>query len=273
MRAIDTTVGKLKIGAPLVMGKYGVNNDAPYPILWLKGTPNGDFITKDAVDFLPFDGQERENTEHTNFRYSGNPDYSLSNLLQFLNSTDECWYSPMHGADTPPDRGNVDWGYMQYERHFGFLYHFEEYEVAALASDTRIVCDARVTTLIRLPSIADILGENRFKLFNKKGVRPNGTEDMVYGRAQAGFDDTSYIPFWVSDRGRHHDYAAFISRSGVVDQSYPKYGSGVRPVCTIPLDTQVIQMDDGFYYIKPFAVKSTAFTDKELFALLGMAQP
>ena len=56
MRAIDTTVGKLKIGAPLVMGKYGVNNDAPYPILWLKGTPNGDFITKDAVDFLPFDG-------------------------------------------------------------------------------------------------------------------------------------------------------------------------------------------------------------------------
>lgn len=113
------------------MGKYGVNNDAPYPILWLKGTPNGDFITKNAVDFLPFDGKERGNTEHTNFRYSGNPDYSLSNLLQFLNSEDERWFSPTHIADTPPSRGSVDWGYMQYERHFGFLYHFEEYEVAS----------------------------------------------------------------------------------------------------------------------------------------------
>ena len=255
------------------MGKYGVNNDAPYPILWLKGTPNGDFITKNAVDFLPFDGKERGNTEHTNFRYSGNPDYSLSNLLQFLNSEDERWFSPTHIADTPPSRGSVDWGYMQYERHFGFLYHFEEYEVASLVSDTRVVCDTTVTALIRLPSVADILGENRFKLFSKKGVRPNGTEDMVRGRAQAGFDDTSYIPFWVSDRGRHNDYAALISRGGTVDQTYPKYGCGVRPVCTLPLETTVAQGDDGFYYIKPFEVESNTFTDNELFALLGMAQP
>ena len=272
MRVIDSTIGKLKIGETLVMGKYGVSNEAPHPILWLKGTPSGDFIAKNAVDFLPFDGKERENTENS-FRYFGNPNYSLSNLLQFLNSADEYWYSPMHRADTPPARGNVDWGYMQYESHFGFLYHFEDYEVAALASDTRVVCDATVTTLIRLPSIADILGEDRFKLFNKKGIRPNGTEDLVYGRAHAGFDDTSYIPFWVSDRGRRYDYAAFISRSGIVDQQYPKHGSGVRPVCTLPLETPVVQRADGFYYIKPFEVKTTTFTDNELFVLLGMARP
>lgn len=271
---MDTTIGKLKIGAPLVMGKYGVNNDVPYPILWLKGTPNGDFITKDAVDFLPFDGQERENAESVNARYYGNPNYGLSNLLQFLNSAEECWYSPTHRADAPPAQGNVDWGHAQYERHFGFLYHFEEYEVASLAHNTKVVCDAEVTTLIRLPSAEDIIGGNRFKLFNKKGIRPNGTEDMVYGRRiQAGFNDTSYIPFWISDRGTGRDYAAFISRSGIVDQQCPRYSSGIRPVCTIPLDTPVIQTDDGFYCIKPFEVESTAFTDKELFALLGMAQP
>lgn len=37
---MDTTVGALKVGAQLVMGKYGVDKDNPYPIVWLKGNPN-----------------------------------------------------------------------------------------------------------------------------------------------------------------------------------------------------------------------------------------
>ena len=41
---MDTTVGALKVGAQLVMGKYGVDKDNPYPIVWLKGNPNCDFI-------------------------------------------------------------------------------------------------------------------------------------------------------------------------------------------------------------------------------------
>lgn len=36
---MDTTVGALKVGAQLVMGKYGVDKDNPYPIVWLKGNP------------------------------------------------------------------------------------------------------------------------------------------------------------------------------------------------------------------------------------------
>ena len=43
---MDTTVGALKVGAQLVMGKYGVDKDNPYPIVWLKGNPNCDFITE-----------------------------------------------------------------------------------------------------------------------------------------------------------------------------------------------------------------------------------
>lgn len=38
---MDTTVGALKVGAQLVMGKYGVDKDNPYPIVWLKGNPRG----------------------------------------------------------------------------------------------------------------------------------------------------------------------------------------------------------------------------------------
>lgn len=48
---MDTTVGALKVGAQLVMGKYGVDKDNPYPIVWLKGNPNCDFITEKAIDF------------------------------------------------------------------------------------------------------------------------------------------------------------------------------------------------------------------------------
>ena len=46
---MDTTVGALKVGAQLVMGKYGVDKDNPYPIVWLKGNPNCDFITEKAM--------------------------------------------------------------------------------------------------------------------------------------------------------------------------------------------------------------------------------
>ena len=268
---MDLTVDRLKIGSKLVFGKYGVNNDSPYPIVWLKASPNCDFITESVLDYLCFDAMEPAAESHME-QYNGNPRFALSNIFSFLNSDAEQWFSPSHPVDCPPGRRYIG-ANAEYETHYGFLYHFEEYEVASLVSDTRVVCDTTVTALIRLPSVADILGENRFKLFSKKGVRPNGTEDMVRGRAQAGFDDTSYIPFWVSDRGRHNDYAALISRSGTVDQTYPKYGCGVRPVCTLPLETTVAQGDDGFYYIKPFEVESNTFTDNELFALLGMAQP
>lgn len=41
---MDTTVGALKVGAQLVMGKYGVDKDNPYPIVWLKGNPNCDLV-------------------------------------------------------------------------------------------------------------------------------------------------------------------------------------------------------------------------------------
>lgn len=106
MCATETTIGRMKIGDKLLFGAYGVSNDDPHPILWLKGTPNGDFITRDVVDFLPFDAMERENTENEQARFMGNARYSVCNLLQFLNSEDESWFAPMHQYDAPPSGRN-----------------------------------------------------------------------------------------------------------------------------------------------------------------------
>lgn len=85
MCATETTIGRMKIGDKLLFGAYGVSNDDPHPILWLKGTPNGDFITQDILDYIAFDARERS-SEVYNRRGWGNPSYPLSNILSFLNS-------------------------------------------------------------------------------------------------------------------------------------------------------------------------------------------
>lgn len=271
VRVTDTTIGKLKIGTPLIMGKYGVNRDRPKPIIWLKGTPNGDFITRDAIDYLPFDAKERENAENENARIMGNSKYSVSNLLQFLNSAEESWFSPMHQFDTPPTVRNVDWNRGQYDQHYGFLYFFEEYEIAALEQDTRVIDTDNVATLVRLPSIDDILGSDRFKLFAKKGVRPKATEELM-DKPGAEFYLGSYVPFWASDLVRI-GYATYIGRDGSVKVQWPTVNCGVRPVCTINPATTVVLGDDGIHYIKPQEIKQNVRTDEELYAFLGLAQP
>lgn len=267
---MDITIGKLKIGAPLVMGKYNPANDGtPQPIVWLKGTPNSDFITQCAVDYLCFDANERE-SERDNCRYHGNPNYKLSNILSFANSDCEEWFHPMHQNDAPPMcRG----GHIDYKSHYGFLYHFEEYEVESLVVETRDVGGDAVSSMIRLPTSEDVLGHDRFKLFSKKGLRPKGTESLVSARYSYGFDDASYFPFWLASQGNDRNRVLIVSRNGALESQSPCNESGFRPVCTINPDTPVIQDEDGFYHIKPRAVRTNVCTDKELFDFLGMAQP
>ena len=95
---MDTTVGALKVGTQLVMGKYGVDKDSPHPIVWLKGNPNCDFITEKAIDYLCFDAAE----EAGHYRYVNNAKYPVSNLFSFLNSDQMMWYHAMHDNDASP---------------------------------------------------------------------------------------------------------------------------------------------------------------------------
>ena len=262
------TIGKLKIGAPLAMGKYGVLNDAaPSQIIWLKGTPNNDFITQSAVDYLCFDAPEPEN----NNTYIGNSDYRTSNLLSFLNSDGEAWYHPMHPYDAPPSR-RVYARSEAYEGHYGFLYYFEEYELSSIQQTAKEINGEVVTSLVHLPSSIDIIGAARFKLFAKKGVRPKGTEDFIQNKRMLGFEYGSYVPFWLSDSGGN-GCASFVNRSGYSEVILPREESGVRPVCSIKPDTQVTQDEFGIYHIIPHHVYQNVCTDEELFAFLGMVQP
>ena len=255
------TIGDMKVGSMLQLGKYGISNDDPKPIIWLKATPNSDFITLNTVDYLCFDAREPSGTE---WRYVGNPNYKLSNIHNFLNSDDEDWFAQTHPADEPPSRMFVSKRQFAYDRHFGFLYHFEEFELESIKPETFEVDGELITSKMRLPSLENITGVNHFKVFSKKGIRPHATEDMLYTRV---FTYESYIPFWLNDR-LHGGFVAVMGRKGTLERQFASDCSGLRPVCTIKQDTPVLKQD-GVYYIEPRAIQYC--TDGELFALLGIA--
>lgn len=262
---MDLTIQSLKIGDPLVMGRYGVTNDAPQPVIWLKASPNCDFITQNVLDYLCFDAQERE-SEDWHFIDSGNRCYKYSNLHSFLNSDVQQWYSPAHPTDSPP---------VFYRSHYGFLYGFEEYEAESLVCTSTIIEGEPLSARVRLPLFNEIFGESRFQLFRKKGVRPKPTPDFVQNRPRLGFDCASYVDFWIAGQGEPTGtawHASIVSRSGFHEHRAPAQNSGVRPVCRINAETSVTLGENGLYCIKPYIPNSQNIcTNEELLAFLGLA--
>lgn len=254
------TVEDLKIGSKLILGKYGVRNDAPYPIVWLKAEENCDFITESVLDYICFDAMERGSANFSH-RYCGNSDYNTSNIVSFLNSDSDSWYRQMHEKDTPPDSNNVTIRNFTYENHYGFLYHFEEYEL-----------DSIVHRAVRLPAHGDVLGGNMFRIFHKKGIRAKGTEDMLMKHQSEGFKTTSFIDFWLSDMIGDRGVET-ISRAGVPLPVYPCNGSGLRPVCRLNPKASVLISEDGYYYIEPQRFTKSICTEDEILKLLGVARP
>lgn len=265
---MDTTVGALKVGTQLVMGKYGVDKDSPHPIVWLKGNPNCDFITEKAIDYLCFDAAE----ETGHYRRVNNAKYPVSNLFSFLNSDQMMWYHAMHDNDSSPG-AFVRYSYARYEDHYGFLYFFEDHEIASLVRKEYVVGENRVSSLIRLPSIADIFSlqdGRRFDLFKRKGIRPNPTADLFDLKARyAGLDsDRGFMSFWLLD-DVETERAAISNRSGVLNRLTASSCSGVRPVCTLSPDTIVEQREDGVFFIKPFTRRMTRWNPESKPAATG----
>ena len=266
---MDTTVERLKVGAQVIIGSYGVSNYEPHPIVWLKGSPNCDFITECAVDYLCFDAPEKAGDGRRNL---GNPNYRLSNINTYLNSDRDDWFRKTHEADASP---NI--AFKNYCNHYGFLYFLEDYELDSLQMQQYVVDGETLSSLIRLPTITDILDDQlRLKLFSKKGVRPKATEDCADKKGRFGnFSRGSYMNFWLAGNqyGFRDMYALTFSRSGCCERKYPRDCAGLRPMCRLKPETVVEVDENGAAHIKPYALKNETCTDAELFELLGVAQP
>lgn len=256
---METTVEKIKIGSKLILGQYGVRSEATSPIMWLKATPNGDFITAQVLDYISFDARERASADYTMKMY-GNPDYERSNILLFLNSEDSDWWHRTHPSDAPPTAQDVQSVRGAYHEHVGFLYNFEDYETDSISA-------------VRLPSCDDFIGPNKFQLFWRKGIRAHGTADYIDQKGMyVGFSDGSYVDFWMSDR-YSENYVYTLNRNGEKRAKLPYNTSGLRPVCTIKPETVLEADENGIYRLKPVNVQNSLFTDEEFFSLLGIARP
>lgn len=259
------TVDSMKVGDRLVLGKYGVKNDMPQPIVWIKASQNCDFITERVVDYICFDAMENSNI------YS-NSSYIYSNIFQFINSEEEMWYTKSHQADSPPVHSRVVWGGKEYNSHFGFLYHFEDYEISSISDRSYTVGNDQIVSKIRLPSDQDIFGESKFPVFRKIGIRPKGTDDIVMnGVANIRFSPNSYIDFWLSN---HTDsqYVCICNRSGGINDLAAHNSCGLRPVCTLKKETTVSINDNGRFQITPYTVEQNVCTERQILDLFDVTQ-
>ena len=248
---MDRTIKDLKIGTRLQFGRYTCSQDpmdTGSPIIWLKATPNCDFISEHALDHLCFDTGEDGSANRGHIWY-GNNSYGLSNILQYLNSDEAAWFHKMHEHDKAPS----------YRNHPGFLYNFEEFEIEALVNG------------MRLPAPEDIYGASRFPLFNRKGVRPRGSDDfLMYHRHE--YSDTAYVEFWTSEQVDNSTRVYIVNREGYEGSCEPANRSGLRPVCRIRGCLTVDITAAGIYTLRPFEIAETEeiYSDDDLFSFLGL---
>lgn len=258
------TIADLKVGSKLVFGTYGVGGTL-YPITWLKANKDGEFLSEFVLDIIKFDEQER-NSPTNDHRYSGNSNYTLSNILQFINSYDDDWYEPSHTYDAPPGDYNRPFDRIgDYLHHPGFLHDFEDYEIESLSGR------------VHLPTFANIFGANgepKFALFNRKGYRGRPTTDLVWNRNH-GLEETSYCEYWLSDgTGTSTHMKSFVGRDGSKHNTYAYSRSGLRPKCMIKPELEVELVSEGVYRIVPFEPTQRRgpqiATDEELLNLMGL---
>lgn len=249
---MEKTIAKMKIGEQLVFGHYTSSRREytnPDPIVWLKASKDCDFISRDVIDSLVFDAREG------NGFWYGNADYSLSNIRQFLNSESDTWFKRQHENDNPPP----------YSDHFGFLYYFDDYEIAGLVE--------REGSLIRLPAVSDVLNdETKFSLFKQKGVRGKASTDYI---SYHYIDSNIFVSYWLrpeSTGGEISPTASIpiLGRNGQIKYVFPRKEIGIRPVCSINPSLVVENVDNDVVRVVPFRTNNNICTDDELIDFLGV---
>ena len=257
---MDLTVADMMVGERLFLGTYGVG-ESSQPIAWLKATRNSDFLAEHVLDYIYFDGREAHHDDYY-LRNYGNSNYNQSNIFQFLNSEDDDWFEPAHQYDEAPGTANHSrTAAGMYRNHPGFLSGFEGYEIESLKSK------------VHLPIVADIVGGRRFELFNRKGIRAHGTQDMVIYRNGHDFTETSWIDYWT--QSSYNQYAAhIIGRDGYSKNKTATQSCGLRPKCRVNPNAKIVALPDGSgYQLVAFEAnhcKNEACTLDELKAFIGL---
>ena len=135
-------LSSLPVGTKVKFGKYSVNGETAQPITWLIVAKNHTctpaypsnsvtLLTEKVIDIRAFDAIEPTNSA-ANRNFHGNNRYSLSNLDQWLNKSENPWYVPQHTYDQSPTNAYAgDFG-TGYDTRPGFLNAFLSVEINAM---------------------------------------------------------------------------------------------------------------------------------------------
>jgi hypothetical protein len=238
------------------------------------GYPSGaiTLIADSIIAMLSFDAKEPDNSNADRKTY-GNNRYSLSNLLQWLNSDAAAgsWYSAKHDVDAPPATAGVS--VNPYDTWAGFLAMLDDNFVASLVGTPQVVALNTVTDGGSYETIASkmfLASTTEVGLANENGIAEGEKLALFTGDAsriacptQAAIDTSQYASdpantstpwhYWL--RTPSSSYSRYVRNVGTSGALYSSgaYGGnvGVRPLCNLQSDILVSENTntDGNYEI------------------------
>lgn len=217
-------LSNLPIGAKVKFGKYSVNGEAAEPIIWLVVAKNHSstpayptnsitLLTEKVIDIRCIDAKEPNSSDPYRIS-SGNNNYGLSNIDQWLNADSEggAWYTARHDTDQAPLDDSVVVGGTQYASRPGFLNAFTVGEKNAI----------RYTTIRSAKPDVDGAG---YEDISRKVFLPSATE---VGASTDGViaEGARWAHFASSGRVARLTTQAFNnSLSGILPSAYPELWS------------------------------------------------
>ena len=247
--------------ALIKFGKHQVGSETAQPIIWMvadnnhSGYPSDSvtLITEKIIDLRMYDAREGS---------SGNPNYKLSNIHQWLNSEASAgkWYTASHSADTPPSSEET-----AYSNRAGFLYNFTAAErlylrPTVINAQTGTSTSESITTKVFLPSRREIAGvgdyedgSSRFACFTTGETRSYITSQVYTNTAYTSKPSTSSFWFYYTRNISGSKVIIIDNESGIELTPPESYSVGVRPVINLPSNLKLTDTkdSDGCYTVLP----------------------
>lgn len=227
------------------------------PIIWKiadknhNGYPSNSvtLITDKIISIKAFDGKESKNSNSDRSSY-GNNYYKYSNLLQWLNSDKNSWYTAQHGADAPPTSGNTT--YNPYDSEPGFLYNFSKnFKESMLETSLKTVrhsldggASENVASKMFLASSTEVglANENgiaegsKFPIFDGDSSRKAYPTQEAVNKSNYTSVNTSNSHWWwlrtPYTSGSY--YVRYVRSDGSLSWNFAYFGyDGVRPLCNL----------------------------------------
>ena len=261
---VDIDFSSFSLGSTFFLGKYQVGSETPWDIEWEIVHQESDYqiaMAKQIIDLRCFDAMESNNSDN-NRKTSGNNNWGVSNIEQWLNSDQSNWYSAQHSADAPPSSANI-WvsnnvAYNPYDTKPGFLYYWTDEEKSVLKDMTLTLANNTITDgggsytwtgKVWLPTYTQMSGNQnnsisectQFSKFTDNNSRIKTIHAMCAANNQYCIDKsktegTAWY-YWMSSAYPSDSYSSrAVYNDGLPDNSYYAYSGslGVVPCICLP---------------------------------------